>query len=193
MSDQMVVTLHLTGGREGKTCVLQKRRFVDGVSVVRGDAKSVAGIVKYFGRTYQAFPEGPELDAARKLGGDANGKRDLQSDLGRSPESTDESRVQSGGDRTAEVQTGAGVGPTDAETGGTGSLPAGDGHTDTGHDIEARKKERLAEVLKSLDHDDDEQWTDAGLPRLDVVEVRLGHAVSRAQVKAAMPELKRKT
>tara|TARA_Y100000310_G_scaffold334209_2_gene413396 strand:- start:344 stop:838 length:495 start_codon:yes stop_codon:yes gene_type:complete len=50
----------------------------------------------------------------------------------------------------------------------------------------------LTEVIMSLDHSDDTEWTKGGLPDLNVVKERYGKYVSRQQVTDAVPDFKRK-
>jgi len=45
----------------------------------------------------------------------------------------------------------------------------------------------LADVLLELDPEEDEHWTQAGLPAMDAVEARLGQNCTRADVSAAIP------
>jgi len=56
--DQQVIRMTLTGALEGKTVVLNKRQFVDGVCEVPLPPHEVGGLIKYFTRCYQVTISG---------------------------------------------------------------------------------------------------------------------------------------
>lgn len=51
----------------------------------------------------------------------------------------------------------------------------------------------LKQALKTLDPKNDEHWTAGGLPRVDVLEQLTGGSVTRDEIEAAAPDLKRST
>lgn len=78
--------------------------------------------------------------------------------------------------------------PADAQTGseGAGAAPTGD---------KKEAEERAAtirETLDLLDHKNDEQWTSAGQPKVDVVEDASGlENLTRKEIEEAAPDFKR--
>ena len=52
-------------------------------------------------------------------------------------------------------------------------------------------EELIKQVLLNLDQDNDDNWTEDGLPRLDVVSEELGEKVSRKEVTDAFPDFVR--
>lgn len=190
MQDEgMVVALVLTGARAGKTCILAKRRFVNGKLVLRGDPKDYAGTIKYFGRTYKAFPEhSKQLEEAVKAYGECNtpaetehGQRDAVP-----------SNVSPGRAGTSEIPANVSGGHDDAKTDDGTKHSARGGPSDTGNGNDgAQESARLQAALDSLDHKNDEHWTSAGLPQLQAVEASVGKPVSRKTVAAARPDFVR--
>lgn len=57
--------LVLTGGREGRTCVVGNIKFVDGVGIAYApDHKGLEGVCRYMARSYQAYRvDSPQLKA----------------------------------------------------------------------------------------------------------------------------------
>ena len=51
--------------------------------------------------------------------------------------------------------------------------------------------EKIKDALSLLDHTNDEHWTAAGLPEVRVVKDLVGESVSRADIEAVAPELRR--
>ncbi len=176
---EITLNLRLTGGRTGKTVVLGGYQFVDGMTVVVGNEKSVPGIVKYLGRTYKAFPEGSrELKHA--------------SDIQEGSESGTSAQVQSGsepGNRpVAEVPADIGSGTDGGPEGDTGSVPTRNGHQDPRKHQYPSDADRVLEAVTSLDRSDDECWTVDGLPRVDAVSKATGIAnLTREKIEAVVP------
>lgn len=56
--DLQVIRMTLTGGLEGKTIVLNRRQFVDGVCELALPPHEIGGLVKYFQRCYQVTISG---------------------------------------------------------------------------------------------------------------------------------------
>jgi hypothetical protein len=50
----------------------------------------------------------------------------------------------------------------------------------------------ILDILQTLQHDDDNHWTKAGLPDLNVIKEKMGRYVSRSQVEEAIPGFRRK-
>lgn len=53
--------------------------------------------------------------------------------------------------------------------------------------------ERLHQILRQLDPDNDAQWTSQGLPRLEAVEELMGESVTRKQLTEVDPEFTRES
>lgn len=49
----------------------------------------------------------------------------------------------------------------------------------------------LAEVIRSLDHTNDEHWIQSGLPKIDAVVEMFGQDVTRAEISEAVPDFDR--
>lgn len=52
-------------------------------------------------------------------------------------------------------------------------------------------KQKIVEALKKLDPQNDNQWTQDGLPKLDALKFTIGEAVTREQVQEAAPDFSR--
>lgn len=178
MSDSMSVTLVLTGGRAGMTCTLGKHHFVDGKCVAKSQSRAIGSVVRYMGRTYQAYPLGSEelAKAQEALNGqadadprDGGGKADA---------------VPGGVHQDGPAEEGAADGTGDDDGGGDPAehRPERDGLRDS----------RIREALTKLDHANDEHWTNGGKPAIHVVSQIINDNVSRAEIDALAPDFKRK-
>ena len=207
MSSMMRMSFALTGPHAGKTIKLRSYQFINGILQFKGTPDEVNGLMRYLGRSYQAYPVGsPELaeaqarDAAAR-GGD-HGVGDLHEDW---PEEVP-SEVQPGGEGTAEVRADDGEAGHDPEAGAAGGVPGGDGHEDAGlSDEEGEQgevatgpkgpevplpvdRDALKDAIMSLDPNDDSDWTGVGLPRMAALEQKLGSTgVKRSDVEAVVP------
>jgi hypothetical protein len=179
MSDQMSVTLVLTGGRAGATCVLGKYQFVNGECPVHGQANAVGSMLRYMGRIYQAFPKGSE-ELARAQKEFADGQADADKSSGGGTAEPVSGNLQPDGS--------ANEAATDS-VGDDGSGNASSEHVPEGHGLQ---HSRINEALTLLDHSDDEHWTQGGKPAVHVVSEIMNENVSRADINAAAPDFKRK-
>lgn len=199
MSASLNTTLHLTGALRGKTVVLGGYPFVDGRFTVSGSLENVSGLIKYLGRSYQAYPEGSvELreaqerdrrEANRGVRG-ANGN-DSDRDKAASNDGVD------GADGSGTSQAG---GSDDGETGvnGSGGSTSGlsdrGGRPDAGDADESDESGPYGEVrkaLKRLDHTNDDDWTGDDRPAVARVTEILGRQINRAEIDAAAPDFRR--
>ncbi len=174
MNNPATMTLVLTGGRAGQTCVLNHRQFVNGEHVMYGDLASLAGAIKYMGRVYQAFPKGSAELAQHqepkhgKAGPDTRARR-------RQAESVPSDVLQDGA-------------PEEAPAVGHGATAAGDPAAEHNPQGNGRQDARLREAVMSLDPKNDDHWTSSGTPRMDAVEVAYGSAdVTRKDVDRVLP------
>lgn len=181
------ITLILTGARAGQTCELMKYGFVKGRLTLQGDMTALAGVVKYFGRTYKAFPEGSAELAfyqAQDAQREAHGERNLQAAPGRGDSEASRAGVQPSGKGTPQVPADPGSGTAHAEAGAAGILPGGSGQA---------PGMSILEALQKLDPKNDDHWTNGGQPFVSVVEKLVGHPVTRADILAEAPTFLRPT
>jgi hypothetical protein len=169
------IVLVLTGARAGQTCVLGKYPFINGRITLQGDTTAMAGIIKYLGRTFKAFPEGSVELAFYQKGG-TGGQCDLQEAPERGHSETAAPDVQPGGQGTPTFPTGEGSNAVDSKAGAEGLHAERDGQTPS-----------IEEVLKLLDPHNNDHWTSNGLPRADVVSRLMGRTVNRGELHAAAP------
>ncbi len=183
------VTLVLTGGRAGKTCSLLQRQFVDGELTLRAkgdDIKELAGLIKYMGVSYKAFPEGSE-DLAHYQKLDEEAGRGV-SKIHASGQSGTDDQVRSGVSEDESPSADAGTedsgGDDDPESGDVSELPDGDGQ-------EKSEDEKLIAAIRALDPDEDDHWTQDKRPAVASVEEKLGGLTSRHDIERVAPEYKR--
>jgi len=65
--DLQVIRMTLTGGLEGKTIVLNKRQFIDGVCELSLPPHDVGGLIKYFTRCYQVTISGLDTPVVEQV------------------------------------------------------------------------------------------------------------------------------
>ncbi len=190
-------TFVLVGPYAGRTITLGKGLdFVLGKMRFTGPEVDADNIGRYLERCYNAHPEGPALDAARaaydeahpsKIAGQQEPPKE-QSDEGEGGKDNGEPQEAPVGGGDAQVAPGA---AGDGPSGGDGQEGADNG-APAGGPAEAVKPSGvegdLATAVKSLNPEKDENWTGAGLPRMDAVEAVYGSAgITRADVEAAAP------
>lgn len=202
--------LVLTGPYAGKSGTFNGYKFEGGKCVLLGTDAGVAGAKRYFARTYRAYPEGsPELaeaqaaDEARKEA--ANGKREAHPAQHDPASGSSDGDVRPDGSGPSPAQADDGAGDGDASEGAPGSVPGGDGHGDAGlppQEPQPKQQDdsqqgtvisdpKLLKAVDSLDPENDDHWTQAGLPKLTAVEEAYGEAVTRQMVKNVAPDLDR--
>ena len=182
----------LTGFYAGKTMKINHIDFVKGEADVKGELAKMGGVIAYLA-TYNAFPVGSdELTAAQKRDrtnkGGTNGTDPiLDGQAGESPSGVPTDISDPG--------TGSGQGATGASTDGAGSGSEGDG-VSGGREGDEGKPEvpsdpivlKIIDGIRSLDPSNDEHWTDAGLPRVDMVATASGVVnVTRKDIASAIP------
>lgn len=165
----LAIKMILTGGRAGRTELLHKWRFVNGVHILHGDEKTVMGAVKYLGRVFKAFPEGSEELRAHGGGALPNSQRPVDSGV-------------------PPVQSGAPEVPADNGSGAAGAAPGASGGVSEGSGYKDARLGKIAQAVAALDRANDDHWTADGLPRVDAVSTLAGDAtVSRKDVDKAAP------
>ncbi len=186
----MEYTLVLTGGRTGQTCVLGGYQFVNGETIVRGDPKAVDGVLRYLGLSYKAYLKGSQA-LTRQQEIDC-GKRPYVSSAKQGGSAQVQGDLPAGQSALATLPPDNGGGADDSSAGGTGGVPGGDGHSNTGNDRQTTDQDRVLTAIESLDSANDEHWTQDGQPRMDAVEQASGVVnVTRADVEHAKPGYKR--
>lgn len=216
MSHTISTTLVLTGPRTGKTVRLNKYTFTDGRLSLKGPMEDVQGLITYFGKAYQAFPEGSdELKAAQAHW--EQYKAEQEASHGAGEVHPDQSGAAApavhgdGGPDGAEppaAPAGDGEGDDDPAAGSQGSVPGGDGHTDPGLPPQEHNEEqpvdgtpgpvnpnpKLLKAVESLDPENDAHWTGQGLPKVAVVSDAYGEdSVTRKDVESVAPGYDRET
>lgn len=188
-SDIVKFTLVLPKSRKKQSTVINGLSFREGQATIQGDAKEIAGIVKYFTRSYQVEVQ-------------PHGTSQVHS----SSESGETDQVPSGvrQDGTgSEEETAVHIGSNARTEPGSSRVGSDrDGHEDTRLSKEDRfnqsqnnqvNPEKLMKVLKGLDPTDDAQWNAVGLPKLNVVGEMYGsEGVTRKDIDAVWPEFHRK-
>ena len=173
----------LGGSMAGKTITLNGVKFKNGLCVLPDSQLSnlmnaYGGLIQYFSKCYQA--EMVEV------------KHDQPKEASAEPESDGDRSVGSEPSETQAVHGGADAG---IEATGSRSLPSGDGHQDSRLSDSAKwtaRQRRIASAVESLDPDNDEHWTQPGLPRVDAVEQIMGDSsVTRQEITAVAPEFYR--
>lgn len=185
---------HLVGPLAGKSIVLNGVPFRDGVHEFRGPSDHADNLAVYLERTYNAHPEGEALDAAH-----AHYEKLLEEQNAASrPADDTRANVPVRKSQGTAVDQRANGG---AETGSTGHpSTAQDGPSTAPKVIEQEfiekgaeppalgASEKLMAALKHLDPENDEHWTQMGLPALATLGEFTGMAgIKRADVEAAAP------
>lgn len=161
---------HLVGPHEGKTITLGGHRFVDGVFEYGPNADGVAPSQeeatrkgRFLAKSYQAYLEGPELNAARAR---ANGDKDAPALEPRLDVANREDEEQANRE-----PSGAGGEAAKAAT---------------------QRKGAVRTALTKLDATKDEHWTGQGLPSVEAVRELSGNKdVSRQDIGELAPNLNR--
>jgi len=197
MSNSMTITLVLAGHYAGETMKIKRHQFVNGEMTFTGTGEQIFGVALYLKR-YNAHMQGsPELADAQRVYAEEmekkHGKRDTAGS-DKSGEQPVESNVQSSGSGPTEVQASARDGAVDPEAGSEGVLPNGSGLQDSGDDDGSNQERlsnnlRLEKIIHSLNPDNDDHWTQAGKPRLTVIEDALDGdtGITRADIDNAAP------
>jgi hypothetical protein len=201
MTKPQTFRLILTGPYAGKDAHLNGYDFEDGVLELYGTMEAVQGVVTYMGRAYQAYLEGSdELKFAQNrdmenANGEYNFEGQTQPQEGEDHSPGDIQPEGSGSDSVSAID---GVGSGEDEEGAEGGVSDRDGHEDSGvsttaagqsGSFAAEKNLELKKAVLSLDVDNDEHWTKAGIPALAAVEVAYGYnGITRKDIQKAAPE-----
>lgn len=196
MSTIKSMLLVLTGARENSTEVLQGLKFINGKAKIEGTDSDINGLCNYFSKVFEAFPEGSE-ELLKRQGyfnkDDNNGKRESE-DSGSDTEEV-QRNTESGQDGKESAEDGSDIKPTDdkSDPGAERGIPDGDGYEHTRvYPRVTITPERIVEVVMSLDADNDDHWTQAGLPAMAVVESRLGtDEILRTDIENVAPKYDR--
>ncbi len=191
MSTIIQTTFVLTGPLAGRTIRLgsQPYPFDNGRLTITAPAEEVALHARFLERNWQAYPEGhPALKEV------FNGQRDLQE--GHQPDGQPpvHGDVQPNGGWTEAGQQGPdkGTGAAENTSGGSGSVPSGDGQPEGVREPVAEVNTKLQRAVLGLDPADDAHWTKDGKPAMTAVEKLYGATdITRADVEAVAPGFNR--
>ena len=188
-SDIVQFTFVLPSVMKKRNVRLNGLTFQNGEASVRGDAKEIAGLVKYFTRSYQVEvkPHGSsQVHPTAEQGETESVPSEVRQD-------------GTGSEEETAVHIGSDVG---TESGSPRSGSDRDRHEDSRLSTEDRfnesssnqvNPEKLIEVLKKLDPANESQWNAVGLPKLNVVgELYGSEGVTRKDIDSVWPEFNRK-
>lgn len=188
-SDIVQFTLVLPLTRPKRNVTLNGLSFKDGEATIQGDAKELAGIVKYFTRSYQVEvkPHGTsKVHPTTEQGQTESVPSGVRQDGTRPSEET-----------AIHIESDVGT-----ESGSSRSSSDRDGHEDPRLSTQDRfnqsssnqvDPEKLMKVLKGLDPTNEAQWNAVGLPKLNVVgELYGSEGVTRKDIDSIWPEFHRK-
>ena len=189
--------LILTGHYAGQTILINGSQFIKGELPLKGDLKSMDGLIRYMA-TYNAFLAGSdELYEAQARDAALKGATD-----GTDTILDGQSGPSEGGAPSDESGTspGSGDGANGTPTDGAGSGSEGDG-VQAGREADAKAQAasdptvlKIIDALKSLDPTNNEHWTDAGLPLVGIIAAASGVPnVTRKDISAALPGWNRET
>jgi hypothetical protein len=187
--------LIMVGHYAGKNVTINGFKFENGEVDIGDDLKAADGIVRYFS-FYNAYLAGSkELALAQKHYEESKEVANGQ-DANLGGEGSDTGGTQANVSGTAEGASGAGNAGTEAD--GAGAVPAGDGSSE-GRVVSFSPPEssdaqvlKIIDALKMLNPENDEFWTDAGLPKVSAVEEASGIVgVTRKDIVAAYPDFNR--
>ena len=177
--------LKLGGAMSKRTITLNGLRFVNGIALLpsmtfENVMSTYGGLINYFKTCYQA-----EL---------VQGGADYDQFTETTP--TSESiRDRSVGQESTETQAIYDSADVGVEGWDSGGISSGDGYENSGipysSDWTARQR-RIAAALEQLDDDNDDHWTQLGLPRVDAIEIIMGDSsVTRQEINVVAPDFSR--
>jgi len=178
-----MIKLTVFGANAGKTFNFRGFGFNNGVLVLNGSAAENDGVIKYLGRTVQAFPDGHERLE------NSNGERDTKADTQPGHTETVSSGIQPTGTGVA-TQTAA-VSPAggSAEAGSEGIHSEGSGQKDSWVD---GLKEKVTAAAKKLDPKNDDHWSQLGKPMVAAMQQLSGiPTLTRRDIDNFLPGLAR--
>jgi hypothetical protein len=182
----MGVRMVLTGHYAGNTMSIAGAKFEKGECYLPGPLANWDPLIRILA-TYNAWPKGSEEYMLAM-------KRDEENGIGNFALGKERPSNNSGVD-SDESESDEGEGNPDApsldDAGGLvsrGSGPEGGSSNPEPDALADQARSKLAKVVADLDPDNDEHWTAAGLPKLQVIEEGLSSgAVSRKDVEAVAP------
>lgn len=179
-SSNLITTIFvLTGVNQGKTKVMGKKYpFTDGEMECNASPEDTKLIANFLMRNWQVCVKGQE--------GDLNGVSDISEDSKLNEQSTVSSDSEPDGTGTeAGEPENDGEPDAETETGEAGSVSDGNGQP-------AELNKKLLRAVNSLDHTNDEHWTQDGKPAMTAVTAAYGAAdVTRKDIDEVAPEYKR--
>lgn len=186
----------LTGHYAGKTMTINHVDFINGEADVKGDLAKLGGLINYLA-TFNAFLVGSdELAAAQERDrlnkGETNGTDTVLD--GQSGEDPSGAPANVSGTGTGSGPESGGASPDGAGSGSEGNGVQGGREVDEGQAAVTSDPTvlKIIDGLKSLDPTNDDHWTDAGLPRVDVIAQASGVVnVTRKDIAAAIPNFNR--
>lgn len=198
MSALVTLVYILAGALAGRTINLGGYQFVDGKLTVEDTAEQHALRSRFLAMNWQAFPEGdPRIAEINKAFEEANAN--VQREVPPAVAGPNGAAPVSGNSEPGEPAAGAGTdlgeGAAGAEAGSAERPATGEvGHEAGVKEPVAPTNEKLARAVRSLDPNDDANWTKDGLPAMQAVETAYGSAdITRADIKAAVPGWTRDT
>lgn len=210
MTQLYEVELVLVGVNAGKTVKLNHLQFVNGSCIVQGDPDNMQHAINYY-RSYSAFPAGsPEYEAAEEryqlaLLEEFNGVSDSPKATERGAPDAVSSALQSVGPGASDTRALRRDADAGRDAGRQGHGANGDGREDSGVSSEQADHisdsddasvagtgldfdTPMARAIIALDPDNEDHWTEEGLPKVSVVEQAFGTAgVTRQDVESAIP------
>lgn len=186
--------LILTGAYAGRTMTLNGHKFEKGELPLSGDIEKLGGLIRYFA-TYNAYLSGSEELAAAQERDRKNKEMGHGSDTVLDGEGAGASGASANGANAEGSATGSGNAGTASD--GSGSVSNGDGVSEgrvaneppVSSDAQVLK---VLDALKMLNPENDDFWTDAGLPKVAAIEEASGVVgVTRKDIEAAWPGFNR--
>lgn len=190
----MKTKLVLTGAYAGRTTIINGHKFEKGELPLTGELDKLGYLIRYFS-FYNAYLAGSEeLAAAQER--DAKWKEEGHgADEVLAGEGTGAGGALADGTEAEGGASGSGNAGTEAD--GTGSGSEGDGVSEgrVGDEPPASSDAQVLKVvdaLRALDPENDNFWTDAGLPKVSAVEDASGVVgVTRKDIHSAWPDFNR--
>jgi hypothetical protein len=185
MSDVRKTTLILVGHYAGRTIKIRNLQFVEGKAEFNANPADAHGLITYYGRCYQAYPEGSQelKDALAREQEAQNGERQIQEDGERSEEEPVSGDLQPSWEGSPEEEADAVIPDVEPEAGPDGRFPSWDRQPDSGSPEETAEHVGLSEQpvarpqidarieasVRKLNPDNDDHWTTLGLPKISAV------------------------
>lgn len=207
----------LVGPNRGRTMLINGHQFVEGLMRLV-EAPDTMDTVRRYMKRHGAFVKGtPEHAAAVALEQSSKAARQAAKEERRNGNANSTRRGSkrdpaaqvpgadgAAGKQAAPVRNDDGGGDAGCPAGGAGVVPDGGGPSDSGDasksdevskDPNAKQPdEKLRGVVMALDHKNDANWTEEGLPAIEAVEAAYGNGnVTRADIEAAADNWTRKS